>query len=168
MKLIICILLFTSFLGYKKESELTLPYISLAIVDTYEVVSITLSGLFKDLLSGYDSFKETTTAVFSLTEIGTYQKVMNTTGVAQKGTLSPVSYGFSAFSKFKEKNSPYKFRFGFKGNHTSISHSNSYLKDTQEIEGYLNPNGLNLNVFIVTFYKMDAWGLLITTLKKVK
>lgn len=166
MKFIFAFALTICLFACKEKEEA--PSITPGLVGTYELSSTKPSYVFQDLLTGYDNFKETTTATISQTGTDTYRMQIQTIGMARKGVSTPVNYGFTADMTGGKSNYPTQLRFGFVGEYSNLIPSTPQLdKGNKRIDCEAIPNGTNLEVTVLIAYK-DHAPLVIATLKKTK
>jgi len=169
MKIIIAFALTICLFGCKEKEPIVSgpPY---GIVGTYKGVSTTPATIFKDLLSNYDTFKETTTDVISQTGTDTYRIQIKTIGEARKGASSPVNYEFSAELAGGKINAyTAQLRYGFIGNYSTMIPSTTQLdKGPKFTECEVIPIGTNLEVRTSIHYKLDRGSIVESTLIKLK
>ncbi len=152
----------------EKEDAITgFPY---GLVGTYEVVSNKPSFVFKNLLSNYDNFNETTTAIISQTGIETYRLEIKVTGVAKKGNANAFNYNFTAdLNGGRINNVPNEYRYGFGGKYGDIIPSSLELGNVNKhIESTVIRHGLNLNIFADVHYGEDRANIINATLVRIK
>lgn len=167
MKFILALALTGCLFSCKEKEEA--PSITPGLVGTYELSSTKPSYVFQDLLTGYDSFQETTTATISQTGTDTYRMQIQTIGKARKGVSIPVNYGFTADMIGGKTNYPIQLRFGFVGEYSNLIPSTPLLdKGSKYIECEAIPFERGIEVMVLIHYNKDRAGIVKSTLTKTK
>ncbi len=153
-----------------KEKEVKVAGLPYGLVGTFETISTKPSELFQILLSNYDNFKETTTAIISQTGMNTHRMQIQTIGTARKGLSTPVNYGFTADMNCQYINSNEISRmYSCRGKYSDLTPYNTQLDNVnRNIESYLTLSGYDLQILATIHYDEDMAGILISTLKKTK
>ncbi len=168
MKIILAFVLTLCLFACKEKEET--PAITPGLVGTYQkTYTANHQGIFQDILSDYNNFQETTTAIVSQTGTDTYTIKIQIAGIAKKNNANPLNYHLTAdVSTDKSIQNLDASVMNFSGEYSSIFPTSTYLSSKKIYLQTKFKNGFLVDIMVSTSYRNDPAFFLIDTLPKIR